>query len=441
MLIVMCWQSDYRTTNRLKSSNLLSTVKLPGFKSFIVVAFINAMVDLGHKIIIQNTIFKIYDDQAQVALTAIVNGLILLPFIFLFTPAGYLSDRFSKPFIMKLSAFSAILITLFITLAYYQGWFIFAFFMTLILAIQSAIYSPAKYGYIRQLGGEDHLSPANGFIQATTIVAILTGIIIFTILFEWLLIDQTYHDESTLIRHIAPAGWLLVILSLIEWRLACRLSDSNSSPKTAVFLWKDYIKGHLLKTNINHLTTNPIIWYSVLGLSFFWGISQTFLAVFPAFAKIVLSENNTMIIQGLLACSGIGIVVGSVLAGTGTKGLIKTSLIPTGAVGMSIVLFIIPTLNTVTEFAAAIFSFGFFGGLFIIPLNALIQLHAPLQHLGSVLAGNNWIQNIVMTACLVITFTVAQAMLPSKLLLTALPIITVVLGCFVWWCSKRAQDT
>jgi len=425
----------------LKPSNLLSTVKLPGFMSFIAVAFINAMVDLGHKIIIQNTIFKIYDDQTQVALTAVVNGLILLPFIFLFTPAGFLSDRFSKPFIMRISAFSAIIITLLITLAYYQGWFVFAFFMTLILAIQSAIYSPAKYGYIRQLGGDAHLSPANGFIQATTIVAILTGIIVFTVLFEWLLLDQTYHNEASLIRHIAPAGWLLVILSVVEWRLACRLADINIASTSHQFPWKDYVKGHLLKTNVKQLKTNPIIWYSVLGLSFFWGISQTFLAVFPAFAKIVLAENNTMIIQGLLACSGIGIVVGSMVAGTGEKGHIKTSFIPVGAVGMSLILFIIPALHTVSAFAAAIFSFGLFGGLFIIPLNALIQLHSPEQHLGTILAGNNWVQNIVMTACLVITFIAAQAMLSSKLILMALPIITSLLACFVWQHSKQARYT
>jgi acyl-[acyl-carrier-protein]-phospholipid O-acyltransferase/long-chain-fatty-acid--[acyl-carrier-protein] ligase len=52
------------------------------FIIFLLVAFINALVDLGHKITIQNTIFKIYDDQQQVILTAIINALILLPFVF-----------------------------------------------------------------------------------------------------------------------------------------------------------------------------------------------------------------------------------------------------------------------------------------------------------------------------------------------------------------------
>ena len=63
-----------------------SLYKTTGFIAFIAMVFLNAFVDLGHKIIIQNTVFKVYDGSTQVILTAIVNGLILLPFILLFTP-------------------------------------------------------------------------------------------------------------------------------------------------------------------------------------------------------------------------------------------------------------------------------------------------------------------------------------------------------------------
>ena len=66
-------------------------LKLKGFLPFISILFLNAFVDLGHKIIIQNTIFKIYDGQTQIILASIVNGLILLPFVLLFTPAGFIS--------------------------------------------------------------------------------------------------------------------------------------------------------------------------------------------------------------------------------------------------------------------------------------------------------------------------------------------------------------
>jgi len=142
------------------------------FAIYLVVLFINAFVDLGHKIIIQNTIFIIYDDQTQLILTAIVNAMILVPFILLFTLSGHLSDKFAKPHIMRCSAFAAVLITLAITYCYYQGAYKSAFGFTLLLATQSAIYSPAKYGYIRECLKKAGLSIGNAYVSAVTLTSI-----------------------------------------------------------------------------------------------------------------------------------------------------------------------------------------------------------------------------------------------------------------------------
>ena len=78
--------------------------KIKGLYPYISVVFLNAFTDLGHKIIIQNTVFKIHDGQTQIILTAIVNALILLPFIFLFSPSGFIGDKFSKSIVMRVSA-------------------------------------------------------------------------------------------------------------------------------------------------------------------------------------------------------------------------------------------------------------------------------------------------------------------------------------------------
>lgn len=110
--------------------------KIKGFLPYIIVLFVNAFVDLGHKIIIQNTVFKMYDGQTQVILTAVVNALILIPFILLFSPAGFLSDKYPKHQVMRYSAWFALAAVLLITFAYYQGWFWFAFAMTLVLGIK-----------------------------------------------------------------------------------------------------------------------------------------------------------------------------------------------------------------------------------------------------------------------------------------------------------------
>ena len=132
----------------------MSLLRILGFLPFLAIAFINAFVDLGHKIIIQNTLFKAYDGDTQILLTAIVNALILLPFVLMFSPSGFLADRFAKTWVMRWSAVAAVVITLAITLFYYLGMFWAAFAMTFLLALQSAIYSPAKYGFIKELVGK-----------------------------------------------------------------------------------------------------------------------------------------------------------------------------------------------------------------------------------------------------------------------------------------------
>ena len=82
--------------------------RIGGFIPYMIILFLNAFIDLGHKIIIQNTIFKTYDGQDQIVLTAIVNALILLPFILLFSPAGFLSDKYPKPRVIRYTALAAV---------------------------------------------------------------------------------------------------------------------------------------------------------------------------------------------------------------------------------------------------------------------------------------------------------------------------------------------
>jgi len=410
-----------------------SLFKTTGFFAFISMIFLNAFVDLGHKIIIQNTVFKIYDGSTQVILTAIINGLILLPFVLLFTPSGFLSDRLKKPQIMRWAALVAVILTLIITAAYYLGWFKLAFAMTFLLAAQSAFYSPAKYGYIREIAGKNHLTFANGVVQSVTIIAILLGMFAFSVLFENILVGQTFSTEADIIRMIAPLGWLLVVGSLIELFLALRLPNIEHPINTESFNWKKYRSGKTLYNNLKLLRFDPVIWLSIIGLSVFWGVSQVVLAIFPAFVKEVLLINNTIVIQGLLACSGIGIVGGSLLAGKISDRYIESGLIPLGGLGMVVALFFLPQLTSTTLFAVDILAFGFFGGLFIVPLNALIQFHAKAQQLGTVLAGNNWIQNVVMLTFLCLTVVFSMADISSRALLNLLTIVTIVGASYTVW--------
>lgn len=377
--------------------------KLSGFVPFILIVFFNAFIDLGHKILIQNTIFKIYDGQEQIILSAMVNGLILLPFVLLFSPAGFFSDKYRKPRVMQISAAIAVALTLLITYSYYMGWFQFAFGMTFLLAVQSAFYSPAKYGYIKELTGKENLTRANASVQAATIIAILSGIFVFSVLFEQGLANVNYSSEKEILQIISPLGWGLVACAILEFILTFRLQPTKAEAPELKFDWRRYGTGHYLRDNFGKILENRTIWLSIVGLSVFWGISQVVLAAFPAFAKETMALTNTVVIQGMMACSGIGIIIGSVIAGKSSKDYIETGLIPLGALGIVMALFFMPQLQSTSLLAADFLLLGISGGMFIVPLNALIQFNAKDRELGTVLAGNNWIQNIVMLGFLGLT--------------------------------------
>lgn len=375
---------------------------IKGFIPYILVVFLNAFVDLGHKIIIQNTIFKTWDGETQVILTAVINALILLPFILLFSPSGFLSDKFSKAKVIRYGALAAVIGTLFITVSYYMGWFWVAFVLTLLLSIQSAIYSPAKYGYIRELVGDEQLAQANGFVQAVTIIAILSGTFVFSVLFE-AFYTPDIGSTTAIMTTIAPLGFILVGLAVLEWLTSLRLPQKYTGDASKRFSLQSYLSGNYLKTNLRTIKSSKAIWLSIIGLTVFWAISQVILASFPAYAKEVLTETNTVVIQAMMAATGVGIMFGSMIAGRLSRSYIELGLIPVGAAGISLCLVLLPAIGSATAIASLFLVLGVCGGLFIVPLNALIQYTAKEDQLGTVLAGNNWVQNIGMLAFLVLT--------------------------------------
>ena len=375
--------------------------KLPlSFIAFVAVAFINAFVDLGHKIVVQNTLFHTTDGQEQVILTGVLNAMILLPFIFFFTPASWLSDRFSKPKVMRVAAASAVVVTSLITLCYAAGLFWPAFVLTFILATQSALYSPAKYGYIRELVGAERLSRANGWVQGATTVAILLGTLAFSFMFEARL-DPDAATKGDVLRSLVPLGGLLVLGSIIEYLMARQLPDIEPF-EPRLWNWGSYLKGQNLKHSISAVWRRQVIWLSIVGLGIFWALCQVLLVVFPAHAEAALGMDNTFHIQALMACSALGIALGSMLAGR-SDSHIEMGYIPLGAVLIAISIGVMPWLSSAWAIGTNFFVLGIAGGLYLVPLNSLMQFHAPEGESGRVIASNNLIGNWIMLGFLALS--------------------------------------
>ncbi|MDN3651764.1 MFS transporter [Thalassotalea ponticola] len=408
-------------------------LRITGYLPYMVMVFINAFVDLGHKIVVQNSVFKLYDGNTQIVLTAILNALILLPFILLFTVSGHLGDKYPKPHIMRISAIVAVVATSVITLCYYQGWFEAAFVMTLAMGIQSAIYSPAKYGYLKELIGIENLAKGNASVQAVTIVAILGGTFVFSAFFEMLVPEIRPLTPQTILPSMVVIGWVFVALSLIEWYYASKLPHTKDKDPSKQLVFSRYIRASYLKQNLKSIWSNRVIWLAIVGLSMFWSVSQVMLATFPSFAKEVLASDNALIVQGIMACTGIGIIIGSIIAAKASEHHIELGLIPLSAITFSGCLITIAQLDSAYAMAVLFLIAGISGGVFIVPLNSLIQYHAKDDQLSTVLAGNNWIQNVCMLTALIITILLVNWGIQAVGVFKALFVIALIGSLYTIW--------
>ena len=396
------------------------------FSIYLVAVFLNAFVDLGHKIIIQNTIFMIYGEQQQIILTAVVNAMILVPFILLFTVSGYLSDKFAKTRIMRYSAFSAVLITLAITYCYYNGLYQVAFGLTLLLATQSAIYSPAKMGYIKECLSKAGLSKGNAYHSSVVLIAILMGTVFFSYLFEVYLGTMDLTTPEEILIQIAPVGWVLVGLSLVEFLATLGVRFYPIKLSAVEFSIKKLASFHYLANNLKAMRNNEIVWYSILGTAIFWGMSQNLVAVIPAHAKVNFGVESPLVVNAMLASSVIGIMIGAFLSGRKSDNLIRINNIYTGSTMITICAILVPIVSSLSFIpnssalivvTAVILLFGVGAGMMIVPLNALMQAHSPEDGLGSMLAGKNWLQNIAMIGLLVLTMLLAKLSFDSQFIL------------------------
>jgi acyl-[acyl-carrier-protein]-phospholipid O-acyltransferase/long-chain-fatty-acid--[acyl-carrier-protein] ligase len=102
-------------------------------------------------------------------------------------------------------------------------------------------------------------------------------------------------------------------------------------------------------------------------------------------------------VGGLTACAAVGIGVGSLAAGRLSRDTIEPALVPIGAIGMG--LFAIVLSGCTRSFAAAATALtlvGFFGGLFVVPLNAMLQQRSDPQEIGRVMATNNFLNMVAI---------------------------------------------
>ena len=231
-----------------------------------------------------------------------------------------------------------------------------------IVGIGAAAYSPAKYGILTEYLPPNMLVKANGWMEGSTVAAIILG----AILGGKLAADDPHHAMLVITAfYIAAAGFNMYIPKLpIDHKLPKKnpfyiLSDFWHSFKA---LWRD--------------TQGQV---SLAVTTLFWGAGATLRLVVIAWAAVALKFDIELATQ-LIATVAIGIAVGSVLAAHYIKLEDSIKVLPAG-IAMGLLVMAMVFVHDWRIAAVLLFIIGVLSGFFVVPLNAL------LQHRGHILIG------------------------------------------------------
>jgi len=277
------------------------------------------------------------------------------------------------------------------------------------IGLGAAIYSPAKYGILPELVDKDTLVKANGWIEGSTILAILSGTLVGAVLAE---------------HSILLTLWLIIVLyigsAIIAWRIQHRLVIHVRSHPLRASL-------RIFYSQMGRLLATPRARFATLGVSLFWAAATVLRVLLIAWAPVVLLLHSTTDIALLTLFVAIGIAVGSILV----PRLIPMAYLRRArlaAYAMGVVIILLSTLDNILAARLALFLAGVCGGLFVVPINAALQ---EIGHLsigaGGAVAVQNFFENLAMLIASATYAMIAGAGVDPVITMTSLGIIVVLL--------------
>jgi 1-acyl-sn-glycerol-3-phosphate acyltransferase len=354
----------------------------------------------------------------------LAQALFILPFFLFSATAGQIADKFEKS--------TLITVTVAIELAVMALGAVGLFLQDLALllgalflgGVQSALFGPVKYAILPQHLNETEIVGGNGMVEMGTSIAILLGMVYG----GWMITQPGWGVAGVAVSAIAIAAAGIVLSRFIPRSPAPSPElQINWNPLTET--WR----------NLRFTAQNRTVWLSILGISWFWFYGAMFITQFPNLSRNVLAASEHVVTL-LLVVFSVGIGAGSLLCERLSGRKVEIGLVPFGSIGLTLFgvdLWLAAELHaphgpqTLAEFArdathwrmlVDLFLIGLFGGFYIVPLYALVQMRSDPAHRSRIIAGNNILNAafIVAAAALAIGLFAAGLTIPQLILVTAL---------------------
>lgn len=345
----------------------------------------------------------LHEGQADGWYIPALQSAFLVAFVVLAPWVGPYADRHSKP---KVLIYGNIFKALGVLLIIFSVEPIVAY---AVIGVGAAIYGPAKYGLLPELVGHKQLVKANGWIEGSTILAIILGTVVGARLADWSV-------QGSLI-----CIFITYLISIAVTFFMPKLSPRGAERVPALPNFMHMMRGFFVTSRAR---------FSMLGASLFWGASAVLRVLLVAWAPIILHTKNASDVAELTLFLAVGIIVGAAFV---------PRLIPIeylrrarlAAYMMGAFILVLSFMDMLWPTRFVLFVIGLSGGLFVVPVNAALQEigHKTIGSGGAV-AIQNFFENLAMLISVgIYTYASANGALaaPSIMVLGIVVIIATVI--------------
>jgi acyl-[acyl-carrier-protein]-phospholipid O-acyltransferase / long-chain-fatty-acid--[acyl-carrier-protein] ligase len=361
------------------TSSYVNLLKKKGFAFYLVGEFLGVINDnilrmtLG-LMALTFGVDKATPDAVSAMGVSLVGAVFIIPFLVFSGIAGSLADRYNKRIVLIVTK-SLEVATMLLALAILPlGIFWLNLVLLFLLATQAAFFSPAKYGFLPEIFTEQQLSRANGIVEMTTYTGIVLGLFLGGLLYSHLADQQL------------AMAYILLLVSVVG--TICMFGSPRTSypgVKQSVSFnpWSTIITGS------RKIYSNTMLVLTVSGIAWFWFLGSLLNSLILLLGQEVMHLDSYWI-GVLLIQLGVGVAIGSLLAGRLSGDHVEVGLVPLGAIGLglgSILLYFLTPNFYGTVLSLLVI--GMSGGLFIVPLNANLQHLAGIQEKGRLIATTN----------------------------------------------------
>ncbi len=337
-------------------------------------------------------------------LAPLIGAVFIFPFFLFSGLAGELADKYDKARLARIVKVWEIFLMVIATVGFATHSFITLMIVVFGMGMHSTLFGPIKYSIIPQHMGENELVSANALVESGTFAAILLGTLIGGVL-------------SGIPNGGVIAGVASIAVAIIGYAL------SRSIPSAPSLVPEMVLSINIFSQTLNSVRLayqSRMVFLAILAISWFWLYGALLLSQFPSFVKSVLMGNETTVTI-LLSLFTLGIGAGSILCERLSHHSLRVSLVVIGAIGMGLsgIDFALAAqrftatgeLYSNPQFFHILFDLtliGIFGGLYSVPLYALMQGRSEAHSRSRIIAANNILNALFMVAGAVVTMILLE---------------------------------